>query len=512
MVAPVNPTLQPLEMIPVVRNSSPKVIFVENGICYDRLREALSSLQLEFEETQQGKDEKIEQEEKNGEGWQAPLVVSFGEDYESFLMQEEEREGGDSLQSSSSMTTTKDLCFETKNSPPPPSMTPWLCLHTSGTTSVPKGVLHAEESIRAGALTHPDLCLTSRDSALISWPMHGINPAFFCYHFLYLGASIHPLPLDWYGIDRHTSSPLKYLKGLVETQASFISLSPAHFQAILALPQKEIEPLFQQTRPGLKVLLTGAKCHEHLKRRIAQLLLSHCPGSILFEAYGSTEAGLVSLLQPEDVCSHALSVGRETPGISLSRILDRSTGEEITQPGSVGDLFVQTPMLCQGYYQNPQANQKSFVQDPELGRWYRTGDLASRDKEGYLYLHGRSDSVIPLGHGWNVMADEVESRIAENIEVKEVAVLGVEKDERSCTVTAVVVPSSNGALLSVESLCQRIIDSLATTLAEYKHPQEIIVASSESLPRSLNQKIQYSHLSKMIQTTLPEEWIVWNKK
>ena len=58
MVAPVNPTLQPLEMIPVIRNSSPKVIFVENGICYDRLREALSSLQLEFEETQQGKDEK----------------------------------------------------------------------------------------------------------------------------------------------------------------------------------------------------------------------------------------------------------------------------------------------------------------------------------------------------------------------------------------------------------------------------------------------------------------------
>eukprot|EP00457_Paulinella_chromatophora_P003709 gb/GEZN01003717.1/.p1 GENE.gb/GEZN01003717.1/~~gb/GEZN01003717.1/.p1 ORF type:complete len:582 (-),score=87.15 gb/GEZN01003717.1/:264-2009(-) len=483
VAAPFNPCLGPRELLPLLRNSRPALLFVERSL-RGRVDAALQQAEL-HKHTQ---------------------VVEIGSFHES----EFERWAQPSSQHVAL--------------PPEDVHAAWMCLHTSGTTSTPKGALRSQWSMIAGFLTHVELGLCSQDQALLSWPMHGINPAFFAFHLLYLGGSVLPLPLDWYGIDAASASPSQYLQALVDTQASFISLAPAH---MLDLLQND-PAIWTTTHPKLKLLLTGARCDPRTKIKIINMI--GC--GRVWEAYGSTEAGLVTMLQPKDLASGLEgivgSVGREVSGIPLSRIV-LPNGQD-TQPGEVGQWVVRTPMMFSGYYNNPIKTQEAFIKDEQGRDWYRTGDLARRqtghtgeEESGFVELVGRADYVIPLDHGWNLVPEDVESVLLRHQGVAEAVVFPVWRGERCAVPVAIVVLArhTDAVVMSAPSTFSSLVEELYlllnNNLASFKHPHEIgVCVDPEAIPRSFNRKIQPRQLTKFCenldQAPLSFQSISWFRK
>jgi fatty-acyl-CoA synthase len=173
--------------------------------------------------------------------------------------------------------------------------------------------------------------------------------------------------------------------------------------------------------------------------------------------YGSTEAGVVCQLWPEDVLRRPGSVGPPVPGVFVR--LDE------------GELVVRNPWLMDGYFRDAEAT-AAAVDDG----WYRTGELAEIDAEGHCQIVGRVKDVIRTG-GETVAPVEVDLVIAQHPGVADAAVAGVPDDEWGEIITAFVVVR-DGADLDVASLrahCEG-------RLARFKHPRRLVIV--EAVPRT----------------------------
>ena len=173
--------------------------------------------------------------------------------------------------------------------------------------------------------------------------------------------------------------------------------------------------------------------------------------------YGSTEAGVVCQLWPEDVLRRPGSVGPPVPGVFLR--LDE------------GQLVVRNPWLMSGYFGDPESTAASLD-----GGWYRTGELAEIDRHGHCLIVGRVKDVIRTG-GETVAPAEVDLVISDHPAVADAATAGVPDDEWGEIVTAFVVLRA-GADLDVEALrvhCEG-------RLARYKHPRQLVRV--DTIPRT----------------------------
>ena len=148
--------------------------------------------------------------------------------------------------------------------------------------------------------------------------------------------------------------------------------------------------------------------------------MEHFRNSQLLEGYGSTEAGWVTLLRPEEQLSKLGSIGRELTGCGRIKLLDDS-GEEVAD-GEVGELYSRTPYAFHGYWKLPDKTAEAF-----RGPYCSVGDMARRDEEGYYYLADRKSNMIISG-GENVYPSEVESLLGSHPKVKDIAVIGVPDD------------------------------------------------------------------------------------
>jgi fatty-acyl-CoA synthase len=152
-----------------------------------------------------------------------------------------------------------------------------------------------------------------------------------------------------------------------------------------------------------------------------------------------------------------------------------------TDPGETGEIVVRGPITMLGYWQRPEATAEVL-----RGEWLRTGDLATRDSEGFLTLVGRARDMYISG-GENVYPAEVEAVLAEHPEVREVAVVGVPHPKWGETGRAFVVPA--GASWDPESLRAWA----AQRLASFKLPASFVRV--ESLPRTETGKVQKHRLA-----------------
>jgi len=175
--------------------------------------------------------------------------------------------------------------------------------------------------------------------------------------------------------------------------------------------------------------------------------------------YGSTEAGGVAALEHEDVDRKPGRCGLPSPFVHV-RVDDD------------GELWVRGPFVFGGYFEDPAATADALVDG-----WYRTGDLAEFDDEGYLSIVGRARDVIRTG-GETVAPSEVESALASCAGVADVAVVGVPDVEWGEVVCAVVVPTDGNAPPTLEDLRAHCDGKLAT----HKHPRRLAVL--EAIPRT----------------------------
>ena len=194
----------------------------------------------------------------------------------------------------------------------------------------------------------------------------------------------------------------------------------------------------------------------------------------LWEAYGSTEGGLVTLLRPEDQFKKLGSIGREIFGTDRIKLLDENRRE--VSDGEVGELFYRTPMLFKEYLKEPEKTKAAFE-----GGWSSAGDMARRDEDGYYALVDRKANMIITG-GENVYPSEVECSIGCHAAIKDIAVIGVPDEKWGEAIKAVVV--LHEGFRPTEELKNEIMIFCKGELAGFKRPKSIEFIKDEEMPRT----------------------------
>ncbi|HXZ92088.1 MAG TPA: AMP-binding protein [Burkholderiales bacterium] len=349
----------------------------------------------------------------------------------------------------------------------------WALMYTSGTTGNPKGAIrsHASQALMA-LVTALDFGFSRGDAGLLVMPMCHANSLNFFSSFAYCGATC--------GVyDRHSFDPEHLLATLSAQHVSFTSLVPTHYIMTLGLSQA-VKSRYDVASVN-KLLISSAPARRETKLAI----MEHFRNSRLYELYGSTEAGWVTLLRPDEQLTKLGSVGREFTGTGRVRLLDEA-GNDVPD-GEVGELYSRTPYSFDGYWNLPDKTAEAF-----RGDYCTVGDMARRDAEGFYHLVDRKKNMIISG-GENVYPSEVENLLARHPAVKDVAVIGVPHEKWGEAVHAVVVLNATGAVSEAD-----LLEWCRDKLAGYKRPRSISFMRDEDVPRTATGKIQHRLLRERI--------------
>ncbi len=352
----------------------------------------------------------------------------------------------------------------------PDILDPWIIMHTGGTTGLPKGVVKSHMSLVAQYLISiPEHDFEFDDRVLLVLPMCHINSVYYSFVFTYIGGTCM-------AYNMRSFDPEDLLKTMAEYKITFTSLVPTHYIMMLSLPD-EVKKKYDVSCVK-KLLISSAPARRETKIAIMEFFKN----AKLYEAYGSTEAGIVTILKPHEQFTKLGSIGREVIGSDLIKLYDED-GNEITEPNKVGELYSRSPMMFDGYWKNPEKTEESFI-----GDYFSAGDMAYRDEEGYYYLVDRKANMIITG-GENVYPSEVEKVIGTHPAVKDVAVVGLPHDKWGEAVTAVVI-LHEGKTATV----QEIREFCRGKIAGYKIPKDVIFIKDEEMPRSAAGKILHRKL------------------
>ena len=345
-------------------------------------------------------------------------------------------------------------------------------MYTSGTTGRPKGAIRSHEGNTLIALaTALEMGFTRKDTALLVMPMCHANSLYFGLTFMYAGATVV--------VDDHKNfDPEALIDTLAREQVTFTSLVPTHYIMMLGLPDA-VKAKYDVSAVD-KLLISSAPARKTTKLGI----MAYFKNSRLFELYGSSEAGWVTLLRPDEQIERLGSVGREWAGSGAIKILD-THGNEVAD-GAVGELYSRTAYVFDGYWKNPEKTAEAF-----RGSWCSVGDMALRDADGYIHLVDRKSNMIISG-GENIYPSEVETVLGAHPKVKDVAVIGVPHEKWGEAVLAVVVLHDHqhaGKATEAE-----IIDFTKTRMAGFKRPRSIMFMPDADMPRTATGKILHRTL------------------
>ncbi len=324
--------------------------------------------------------------------------------------------------------------------------------YTSGTTGKPKG------AYRPNGVPVQDILLAVQafelgesDVHLLAGPYYHSAPGFFAALHTLLGATI---------VIQAKFDPVEALELIDRYKITTSFMPPILLQRICDVPQ-EIFARYD-TSSLRAIILGGAPCPYALKVRATERL-----GQCLWEFYGATETGIVTLLRPEDQLRKPGSCGKAGPGQEI-RLLD-AAGNEVPD-NTPGEMWAKNSWLAE-YFNKPEATARSTRDG-----YFSVGDIAYRDAEGYYYICDRKIDMIISG-GVNIYPAEIEAVLSAHPAVGDVAVIGV-PDERWGESVKAVVELRPGASATAEEL----IAFCGQHLADYKKPRSVDFV--EALPRN----------------------------
>ncbi len=340
-------------------------------------------------------------------------------------------------------------------------------LYTSGTTGKPKGAMISHGNLAVNALTlHEVWEWQPGDVMLHALPIFHVHGLFVGIHLAVLNASpIIFLP----AFDAATVIDLL-------PEATVYMGVPTNYTRLLANPS-----LTRESCTRMRLFTSGSA---PLLPQTFEAFRSRT-GHTIVERYGMTETGM-NTSNPVRGVRKPGTVGLPLPGVCC-RILDEEGNAVAT--GETGHLQVKGDNVFRGYWRLPEKTREEFTPDG----YFRTGDLASRDEDGYISIVGRSRDLIITG-GFNVYPREVEAVIDEMPGVRESAVIGLPHPDFGEAVTAVVVRSQTAAIDE-----ESIIAALKESLANFKVAKRVFFV--DNLPRNTMGKVQKNVLREQFSHT-----------
>jgi acyl-CoA synthetase (AMP-forming)/AMP-acid ligase II len=315
------------------------------------------------------------------------------------------------------------------------------------------------------------------DKVMLVMPMCHVNSIFYSFAYTLVTAPV-------FVYNMVSFDPETLLRTIDKYKITFTSLVPTHYIMILALPSEIKDNI--DVSSIRQLLISSAPARKDLKAAI----MGYFKNAELWEAYGSTEGGLVTLLRPEDQFKKLGSIGKEIFGIDRIRILDENRNE--VPDGQVGELFYRTPMLFKEYLKEPEKTKEAFYEG-----WSSAGDMVMRDQDGYYTLVDRKANMIITG-GENVYPSEVESVVGAHEAVKDIAVIGIPDDKWGEAIKAIVV--LHGGYEPTPALAKEIIEWTKGKIAGYKRPKSIDFVSDTEMPRTATGKILHRILREKFGT------------
>lgn len=345
-----------------------------------------------------------------------------------------------------------------------------LFLHTSGTTSRPKGVplTHANlmASIRNVAATY---VLTPEDTSLIVMPLFHVHGL--------IGATLSTLLSGGTVIVPSSFSATKFWPLVQEHRATWYSAVPTIHQILLSRADGDNAPRSISgggLRSGLRFIRS---CSAALAPAVFTQLEERF-GAPVLEAYGMTEAShqMSSNPLPADGVRKPGSVGRGT-GVEIV-ILDEQGN--LLPSGQQGEVSIRGRNVMHGYRNNPDANASSFTSG-----YFRTGDQGVLDADNYLTVTGRLKELINRG-GEKISPLEVDAVLLEHPAVAEAVSFAVPDPKYGEEVHGAVVLKGRAEAEDIVAFCR-------DRLADFKVPKKIYIA--DALPRTATGKIQRRHVA-----------------
>ena len=338
--------------------------------------------------------------------------------------------------------------------------------YTSGTTGKPKGVLlshRARTSMFLLALAATYGAHTPSMRALTVSPYfnggglaHLLAPLFF-------GGSVQVI----------ARFDAEVVLTALRDGVTFTALVPTQLTAML-----DVQPWGDM--PALKALVTNSSAApQQLKERLIERL----GPNRLYDSYGSTECGVTSVLRPEQTLAKPRSIGRPVPGAMMTLL--NEAGEEVAN-GDVGELACRMPWLFSGYL-----HERGGPFGDGAQAWCRTGDLATRDEDGFYFVAGRKKQVIITG-GQNVFPVEVENAMARHPAIREVAVVGISDADGGEAVSAAYTLQQGVNEVSAADLR----DFLRSKVTGYKVPKHFV--NVDALPKNATGKIVHREVQQAV--------------
>jgi malonyl-CoA/methylmalonyl-CoA synthetase len=350
----------------------------------------------------------------------------------------------------------------------PDPESPALVVYTSGTTGPPKGVLLPRRAIASNLDALSQAWQWTGDDVLT----HGLP--LFHVHGLVLGV-LGPLRLG--GTVHHLGS--------FSTEAVAAELGAGGATMLFGVPTMyhrladaaESDRAVADALKQARLLVSGSAAlsttdHERIARASGQRVV---------ERYGMTET-LMNCAVRADGDRRPGTVGPPVDGVDLRLVDDDGAVVDASDGETVGEIQVRGPNLFLGYLNRPDATEDAFSDG-----WFRTGDVATREPDGYIRLIGRQSTDLIKSGGFKIGAGEIETALLEHPGVAEAAVTGEPDDDLGERIVAWVVAHADSKPSEKE-----IVDHVARLLTPHKRPRE--VRYLDELPRNDMGKVQKNRL------------------
>ncbi|SFE47400.1 long-chain acyl-CoA synthetase [Peptostreptococcaceae bacterium pGA-8] len=360
-----------------------------------------------------------------------------------------------------------------------------VILFTSGTTSASKAVMLSQRNIMINVY-----------DAITTEPIRRgeVNMAFLPYHHTF--GSVGQVVMIAAGLVTTYCDGLKYIqKNIVEYKVSLFVGVPLLIEAIYKKIIASVKKQKKEKKLALGILLSKGlnKVGIDIRRKLFKEIHDQLGGNLKFvisgasaidpkvveglknfgilavQGYGLTETSpILAAENPDNMRSG--SVGKAMPHVELKLV-------DVNEEG-VGQLVARGPNIMAGYFENPEETAKVFKDG-----WFYTGDLATIDKDGFVFIKGREKNVIVLKNGKNVYPEELETLVANLPFVEEVFVFGEEKGENDLVVSAKIVYKPDylkeyagvETHEEVEKIIREAVDKINDTMPAYKHIKRLIL-------------------------------------